>query len=264
MGYYTKNQIYPWLYSFKGYGSVYWYLAVGSEKALLFDTGYGIGDMHEAVREVTDKPLSLVLGHGHVDHINGAFQFDEAWLHEADFNLCKEHSSEAHRLNVLSGLEKDAEPKAFSRDAYVSAGMCSLKKLEIGQIFDLGGLHMEVVAMEGHTAGSVGLLAQEERVLLDSDSANPHIWMYLPEALSLSSYIAMLERTIKIDFDTFITGHSDVPLPKSEFNKYIRVAKNANIKEAEPYEVIPGTKGLFYQEDGVGIVFSERTLKGKK
>lgn len=260
MNYYSLKQIYPWLYSIKDPDNVFCYLVVGDESALLYDTAFGTACLHDVIREVTDKPVVVVLGHGHVDHANGACQFDEAWLHENDFKLCKLHTSEAYRRDYA--VNASPLPEGFDAEAYIKAGnKLNLKKLEIGQIFDLGGLHMEVVAMEGHTAGSVGLLAQEQRVLLTSDAANPHIWMFLKESLPVAQYISMLERVKELNFDTFFIGHSDQPLPKSEIDKFIRVARNASVEKSTPYSQLPELKGFLYQEGETGIVFSEEKLR---
>ena len=262
MGYYTVNKIYPWLYSLGDPQGAYCYLAVGSERALLFDTAHGIGSLPDAVREVTDKPVVVVLGHGHLDHVGGAYQFDEVWLHEADFDLCHKHSSEKARRRNLDGFAADGQPlpEGFDQGAYLKAGVGNLRAMEPGQVFDLGGLHMEVVGMEGHTAGSVGLLAREHRVLLDSDSASSHVWMFLRESLTVSQYIAMLERVIRLDFDTFFIGHSDKPRPKSDFGKYINAARNASIEKSTPYTVLPEFGGNLYEEDGAAIVFHKDKL----
>jgi len=259
---YTVKEIYPWLYSVCDPYNAYCYLAVGSEAALLFDTAHGIGSLPDTIMEVTNKPVVVVLGHGHLDHVNGAYQFDEAWLHEADFDVCRKHASEKSRRRCLDGFASSGKslPESFDQDAYLMAGTGKLKKMEHGQVFDLGGLHMEVIGMEGHTAGSVGLLAREHRVLLDSDSASAHEWMFLRESLPLSRYIAMLERVIQLDFDTFFIGHSDEPKPKSDFLKYINVARNASMEKSTPYPVFPEFGGRFYEEDGVGIVFHEEKL----
>ena len=262
MGYYRINRIYPWLYSIGDPFNVFCYLTLGNDSALLFDTAHGLGDLAGAVREVTDKPLVVVLGHGHADHANGAHQFDEAWLHGADFKLCRTHTGPKIRrffLDSLAGKEQNL-PECFDANAYINAGMGKIRKLEPGRIFDLGGLHLEVVAMEGHTAGSVGLLVQEHHVLLDSDSANPHMWMFLNESLPLSRYIAMLERTIRLDFGVFFTGHSDSPMPKQDFQKFINAARNASAEKAVPYSAFPELKGLLYKEGAVEIAFSKEKL----
>jgi len=249
---YVVREIHPWLYSMCDPDGAFCYLAVGDERALLFDTTHGVGSLPDAIRGITDKPVEVVLGHGHLDHVGGAYQFDEVWLHEADFDLCHKHASMKARGR---GVDEKTLPKDFDRDAYLNAGAGNLKKMDVGQVFDLGGLHMEVVGMEGHTAGSVGLLALEHRVLLDSDSANAHVWMFLRESLPLDRYVAMLERVIRLDFDVFFTGHSDEPRPKSDFQKFIAVARNASVEKARPYPILPDFGGYLYKEDDAAVVF---------
>ena len=51
------------------------YLLEGEEKAMLIDTGMGIGDLRGAV---------VVHTHGHIDHTGNARQFEEVWTHPAD------------------------------------------------------------------------------------------------------------------------------------------------------------------------------------
>jgi len=264
MDYYKVNQIFPWLYSIKDPQNVFCYLAVGNESALLFDTVYGIGNLPKTIKEITDKPLTVVLGHGHLDHSNGSCQFEEAWVHEADFEVCRRDTSEEVRSETLKQLKEwgDALPEDFDPEVYVKGGTGNLKKLPVGRVFDLGGLRLEVIGMGGHTAGSIGLLVKEHKVLLVSDSANTQTWIFRLESLSVKQYIAMLERVIKLDFDTFFMGHSDAPMPKSDFNKFINAARHATIEKADPFPLLPELKGFIYKEDGVEIVISERTIKG--
>ena len=264
MKYYTVKQIYPWLYSICGPVRVYCYLLVGEKSALLFDTGYGIAPLDEAIREVCDLPYEVVLGHGHGDHTNGAYQFKSAWIHPEDITLCKRQTSRTARRKIIADAAERL-PHGFLTDfdeeSYINSGAGNLQALQEGQIFDLGGLTARVVPMEGHTAGSIGLFIPEHRVLIDSDSANQHMWMFLDESLSVSDYISMLERTIRLDFDTFFYGHGDSPKEKSEFARYIEVARNIDTKKSEKYEGMPWLNGLLYQEDdGVGIIYRESRL----
>jgi len=228
---YITNEIYPWLYSIDDVNNnVYCYLLIGNEKALLFDTTYGYGSLYRVIREITELPVTVVLGHGHFDHTGGASQLfaylhSDIWLHEADFGLLSTSSQETRFLN----------------------------KLDIGQVFDLGNLNVEIVAMEGHTAGSIGILVREHRVLLTSDSSNPHVWLFLNESLPINQYIAMLERTIQLDFDTFFIGHSDAPMPKSDFQSFIKAARNASVEKSERH---PDYTSVFiYEEDGANVYF---------
>ena len=51
-------------------------LLTGDDQALLIDTGYGLEDVAAYVRTLTNKPLSVMLTHGHHDHALGARWFD--------------------------------------------------------------------------------------------------------------------------------------------------------------------------------------------
>ncbi|MDR2591090.1 MAG: MBL fold metallo-hydrolase [Oscillospiraceae bacterium] len=238
------------------------FLIVGEEKALLFDTGYGFVNTPTAIKEITDKPVTVVLGHGHLDHANGAYQFDEVYLREPDFDLCREHTGSKFRKMLVDRLEETGQKLDVDPETWINSGACNLIPLEAGTIFDLGGLHVEVIDMAGHTGGSIGLLIKEMRILLDSDSANSHCWMFMPQSLGINEYISMLERVKKLDFDTFYTAHQDFPHDKSFFDKYISVAKNVTMENSTPYgndnwkELEPRV----YSEGDISIVINERVI----
>lgn len=73
------------------FGPVNMYLLIGNELALLIDSGYGKIDLKSIVARLTDKPVMLMLTHGHLDHANGSAPFD-AYLHENDFDVYDRHS----------------------------------------------------------------------------------------------------------------------------------------------------------------------------
>lgn len=248
------------LYLIKDPLDVNMYLIVGEEKALLFDTGHGICDLKSVVESITDKELIVVLGHGHIDHANGAYQFDEVYLREPDYELFHEHTSPEFRANLLERADEADLEIDFDRDTWINSGSCKLIPLELDMVFDLGDINVEVVDMAGHTEGSIGLLLVEDRILIDSDSANSHCWMFVPQSLSLREYITMLERVKLLDFDVFYVAHQDYAHPKSDLDKFIRVAKNATIEKGTPYENWAELNPYIYTEDDVSIVFNERTL----
>ncbi len=172
------------------------YLITGSEKALLVDSVNGYEDLHAIVRSLTNLPVIVVNTHGHGDHILGNVYFDEAWLHPADFALHDEFFGYAKEEMDKHGLKP-----------------CSLKALEVGQIFDLGGVQLEVVDLKGHTAGSIGLLDKAARIIYTGDGLNTHLWMQLDHSLPIST---MLETFRKLkaehgqDFDYVAHGHAKV------------------------------------------------------
>jgi len=257
---YSVKEIDPGLYQIKDPAEVLMYLVLGSEKALLFDTGHGIIDLPAIVKEITDKPLTVVLGHGHIDHANGAYQFSEVYLREPDFELFREHTSAEIRDVILQRLDAENVKVDFDREKWKNSGACKLIPLETGRVFDLGGTNVEIIDMAGHTGGSIGILLKEQRILIDSDSANSHCWMFVPQSLSVREYTAMLERVIKLDFDKFYVAHQEHAHTKADMEKFITVAKNATLEKCKPYDNWVQEKPFIYTEDDVSIVVNERTL----
>lgn len=60
------------------------YLLLGRERALLLDTGLGVGNLRREVEALTDLPVSVALTHVHWDHIGGCAQFAAPAVHEAE------------------------------------------------------------------------------------------------------------------------------------------------------------------------------------
>ena len=68
-----------WCISFME-GTEYIYLLEGEEKALLLDTGYGIGNLRAFVEKLTDKPILVANTHYHPDHSAGNGEWEEVLL----------------------------------------------------------------------------------------------------------------------------------------------------------------------------------------
>ena len=60
------SEIAPDTFAINEYGLDAIYLLVGSERALVIDTGSGAFDLKGLVESLTDKPYDVVLTHGHI------------------------------------------------------------------------------------------------------------------------------------------------------------------------------------------------------
>ena len=188
------HAIRPNVYLIDDAGESTCYLICGSERALLVDSVNGYEDLHAVVRSLTDLPVIVVNTHGHGDHIFGNVYFDEAWLHPADHGL----------YDMFFGYAKEEMDKHGLK-------ACPVRALEIGQIFDLGGVQLEVVDLKGHTAGSIGLLDKAARIIYTGDGLNTHLWMQLDHSLPISTMLETF-RALKAqhggDFDFVAHGHA--------------------------------------------------------
>ena len=210
-----------------GNSMVFMDLIIGSHHALLFDTGYGFGDLKALVHSFTDKPLYVVNSHGHVDHACGNEPFGGAYIHPSDVELAMEHNGRAMRLAELETAEV---PMDFDLEAYLNLGTGTLNPIGEGHIFDLGGIMLEVVHLPGHTAGSIGLWCPEKRLLWVGDAMNCFVWLFLPEAQPLDTYIASLHKAASIPFTHMIQSHEPDPIPKRKLWDYLDLAEHLDFE----------------------------------
>lgn len=188
------TQLRPHVYLIDDAGESTCYLICGSERALLVDSVNGMENLREITQSLTDLPVTVVNTHGHCDHIYGNVYFDEAWLHPADLEIAKEH---------FGYFREEMEKKHLTP--------CPFLSLEIGQMFDLGGVKLEIIDLKGHTPGSIGLLDREARLLYSGDGLNPHLWMQLDHSLPIAALrdtLIALKEHYGTAFDFILTGHA--------------------------------------------------------
>ncbi len=170
------------------------YLVVGREKACVIDTMNGFNDLHRAVREITDKPLVVVNTHGHPDHIYGNVYFDHAYLHPADLELARSFIEDGEFAEICRKYGLRMPP---------------FREVREGDVFDLGGRHLEVYELPGHTPGGIVLLLAEDRILFTGDSVNHHLWMQLEGCSPMDAFVKSLDRIMFLEdrADRILHGH---------------------------------------------------------
>ena len=227
--------------------NVFCYLIEGTDKAMLIDTGFGYGNLREAVRSVTDKPLVIINTHGHCDHVGGNGQFEEScFIHEQDLALCYEHSNREiragnveqakHSLNYETGEMFDALPEDFEMETYLNRSCGNLQTIKEGDLFELGKASMEILETPGHTRGGISVLYREKNLLFIGDAAGFFVWLFAKETTSRETYIHTLEKMYALQADGYIGAHNPEIMHKEDFQLYIRAASEADYEKGEPFE----------------------------
>ena len=242
-----------------GNSMVFMDLIIGSNHALLFDTGYGFGSLRDVVRRITDKPLYVVNSHGHVDHACGNEQFGGAYIHPLDMALAMEHNGREMRMAELETAEV---PMDFDMDVYLALGTGELKPIGEGDTFDLGGLTLQVMHLPGHTAGSIGLWCPERKLLWVGDAMNCFVWLFLPEAQSLGTYIASLHKAAALPFTHMIQSHESHPVPKRRLWDYLDLAEHLDFEKGTSVPAPLGFEGETRICTRNGIHYDDRDHPG--
>jgi glyoxylase-like metal-dependent hydrolase (beta-lactamase superfamily II) len=146
---------------------------------MLIDTGIGIGDLKGFIRTLTDKPLMVCYTHYHVDHVGGAWAFDNAYIHPNDMEDFAKGGgigvSVEGRLGYIRWIaerEKGVYPYDLSEDVTEWGPCPPLYPLEDQQVIDLGHRKVTVIACPGHSAGSITFLDENSRTLFLGDACN--------------------------------------------------------------------------------------------
>lgn len=154
------------------------YLIEGENKALLMDTCLGCGSLRHFVEEMTDKPLTVVLSHGHLDHAMGAPEFDKVYMNHADIPVYQGMQDIQGRKGYIQG---NVSPEIFAQIAdtdFISGAEMKFEDLTDGMMFDLGGIHVEAYALPGHTLGTMVFYIPEEKILILGDACNTFTFMF--------------------------------------------------------------------------------------
>lgn len=171
------------------------YLVTGTQKAVVIDAMLGYENVRELAESLTDLPVTLINTHGHSDHIYGNIYFDTAYMHQADWKLA----------------EREYQHPLFA-EASKTMGRTPAQLLPVkeGDVFDLGGVMLEVFETPGHTPGSIVLLDRKDRILFSGDTVIEQTWMQLPECCPMEVLLHSLDKIqgLRDEFDHLLTGHS--------------------------------------------------------
>lgn len=224
------------------------YLVEGTKKAALIDTGSGFGALRAAVGRMTDKPLIVLLTHGHTDHAMGAAEFDKVYMNHADDGIYRKHSAEDFRLADFEQYRREYVP-AVRAEEFLA--------LEDGEVFDLGGISIESIRLPGHTRGSMIFLFREERMLLTGDACNGFTYLFGEESLSVEEYErSLIEAKARVDnrFDQVLVSHGDGRIQRDVLDSAIALCREIQESKTDdlPFEFKGETGVLAMANSGMG------------
>ena len=207
---------------------VYCTLIKGSKTAVLIDTGYGVRNLRAFVEENITTPYIVINSHGHPDHIGGNHWFDTVYSLREEWDVIKHFEGN--------------EPKGYE-----------LKEIQIGQHISLGNLNIVVVSLAGHTKGSIGLIVQEENILIAGDALNEGLWLFNYGSLSMKNLYETIKATMELDFSTYLCGHSNQEYNKGKLVSHMRNIENLKIDSSTKQNTIGFETYCSRYEDIKGI-----------
>ena len=203
------------------------WLLLGSNSALLFDSGMGVADIGSVVRTYTDKPCTTLASHVHWDHIGGHGSFEKFYVHENEREWI-ESSFPISREDVLAELGKGELPYGFnSKDYTLFQGKASAI-LRDGDSIDLGGRKLEVIHTPGHSPGHICLWEAERGWLFTGDIVyKGSIYADFPST-DPEALLASIEKIAALPVKRIFPGHHGLDIEVdiiTEMSKELRGLK---------------------------------------
>ena len=231
------------------------YLIVGSDRALLFDTGLGIGDMRRLVSELTSVETLVLNSHTHYDHVGGNHQFREIYGTDNEFSQANANGRphEAVREFVSEGWTWKPLPDGFSAAEYSSEPFTITRIVSDLETIDIGGRMLEVVFSPGHAPDALCLLDRENRLLFVGDTFYPASLYAHLRGSDFEDYAETASRLADLEADVnFILPAHNEPLLESAYLTRFRDAFQAMKDETIPFVLTDGDRE--YTFDGFSII----------
>jgi len=247
----------------------YFYLIEGKERAILFDAGNGLPGAVEVVKGLTDRPVEVLLSHGHYDHTGAAFEFEGAWIHREDEQLLYSGFSVITRANILRSYQKrfhvDVGQEAF-RYYCEAQEPKHIRNIREGERIGLGGRSLRIIETPAHTRGSICALDEENGFLFSGDTVcDDEILVYMEHSTCVRDVresgkkLAEMEGGIR----TICPGHHRFPLPVTIIDDYVQAAEDilANPGIGQKIELEEGSK-ILYSYKTIGISYRTDNVYG--
>ncbi len=175
------------------------YLLVGEEKAVVIDTGTGLGDMRSLVQGITNIPVSVINTHSHWDHIGANSQFEDIAC--LDDPICiaaltKGVTNSRLKPSITGNSVWKSLPESIDPDNWAIPPVQPTTLLQDGDVIQLGARSLEVIYTPGHSPDSICLLDGKNRILFTGDLFFPGPLYAFGEDVDLDDYTASIDRIL--------------------------------------------------------------------
>ncbi len=239
MSWYTVEVIGPGSWCISEYAhweETHCYLLTGAEKALLLDTGLGIGNIREQVDRLTALPVQVLTTHAHWDHIGGHREFEAIYVHEAEEEWLKGHFPlplEAVKRNLT--CRPCDFPKEFKIEDYrlfdggVVGTVCDKEYI------DLGGRRLQVMHTPGHSPGHICLWEEERQWLFSGDLLYLGCLDAFYPTTDPVAFCSSVERIAQLPVKAIWPGHHSlqvpITLPKRVAAAFMKLADEGKLSQ---------------------------------
>ena len=172
-----------------------------TKETMVIDPGGDVDKIVEMLNTIQAKLKYIVLTHCHGDHIGGVQKIKEKYggkilIHRIDAIGLKD-------ININLSTHIGLEPVILQEDA----------RIDDGDLLHVGDLEFKVIYTPGHTAGSISLYCEKEKMLFSGDTLFRGSWgrTDLPTSSFDDIITSITNKLINLPDDTIVyPGHRKI------------------------------------------------------
>ncbi len=190
------------------------FLVEGADRAVLIDTGIGVGNLGEVIRELTDLPVTVVTTHAHWDHVGGNRWFVDIRAPKGAHAALRAGWSDDRMRRALDPSElSGALPVGTDPDHAGIPPLTDIVTIADGDTLDLGGRSLNIIAAPGHASDLIVLLDRVNGILFGTDAVYAAaLYAQMPDS-DLTVYLRTLQTLSELvpDLRVVYSSHGTVP-----------------------------------------------------
>lgn len=244
------------------------YVLTSSDRNLVIDTGMKRPECQEVLEAGLDEigvdleRTDFVATHLHADHAGlvstllrsgsrafmGALDAQVMGIAFADLRK----TIPLQEYAVRSGFPAEEVRKSLHNhpgNKYSGQRVVDYIPLEGGEVFEVGGYRLEVVATPGHTQGHIALYERAKKLFFSGDHVlgdiTPNIQAWSDEHDPLATYLSSLARVDELDVELCLPGHRSLI---EDFGQRIaELVEHHRVRANEVISILTGDRKTAYQ-----------------
>ncbi len=220
------------------------YLLVGTQQALLIDTGLGVGNLRDEVTRLTTLPVTVISTHVHWDHIGGHRQFERHLVHPAEAAWLN-GAFPIPKAAVIAMLQRDCTlPEDFRPENYSIFCGAPARVVEDGDRIELGGRTLTVLHTPGHAPGHLCFWEDARGTLYSGDLIyQGTIYANYPST-DPQALLRSMEKVAQLPIKRVFPGHHNLDVPSDLPHQMAKA-----LRELDCQGLLRHGSGLFSYKD---------------
>lgn len=221
---------------YKHWEETHCYLLLGTERAVLIDTGLGVANIKEVVDNLTKLPVTVITTHAHWDHIGGHKYFPNFAVHEDEVNWISEQFPIPLQVVKKNLTLKPCDfPADFYLENYQIFKGYPSSVLHDGDFIDLGNRTLQVIHTPGHSPGHCCFYEQDRGWLYSGDLIYKGCLYAFYPTTDPQLFYNSVKRMQKYKISRILPGHHQLSIPVFMIDEieaaFAQIERNGKLKQ---------------------------------